>query len=43
VALLRARTPASIRLMISPEISEIENQVGNYTHNIVFKEVLEHR
>lgn len=43
VALSQVRTPISIRLMIPPEISEIENQVGKYTHNIVFKEVFEHR
>jgi hypothetical protein len=28
--------------MIPPEISKIENEVGNYTHNIVFKEVYEY-
>ena len=26
------------RVMIPPEISKIENEVGNYTHNIVFKD-----
>jgi hypothetical protein len=39
VALSRVRTPASLKLMISSDISKVEDRDGKYTNNIVFREV----
>ncbi|CAO3618552.1 unnamed protein product [Mucor hiemalis] len=39
VALSRVRTPTSVRILIDPAFSKIQNKEGSYTHNIVYTEV----
>ena len=40
VAMSRVRTPSAIHIMVDPENSQIEGRTGNYTRNVVFREVL---
>lgn len=39
VALSRVKSPSSVKIMVDPNISKIENEDGHYTQNIVYKEV----
>ncbi|CAO0795671.1 unnamed protein product [Mucor circinelloides] len=41
IALSRVRTPRSLKLMIPPNISDIEGQEGRFTNNIVFREIFQ--
>ncbi|KAK4511760.1 uncharacterized protein ATC70_007304 [Mucor velutinosus] len=41
VAMSRISKPSSIRIMVDPDISVLENVPGHYTHNIVYSEVFQ--
>ncbi|KAK4515822.1 uncharacterized protein ATC70_010779 [Mucor velutinosus] len=41
VAMSRVSNPSSIRIMVDPDISILENLPGHYTHNIVYSEVFQ--
>ncbi|KAG1090477.1 hypothetical protein G6F42_019686 [Rhizopus arrhizus] len=38
VAFLRVISPGAIKILITDDISIVENHTGSYTHNVVFKE-----
>ncbi|KAK4509578.1 Vacuolar calcium ion transporter [Mucor velutinosus] len=41
VAMSRVNKPSSIRIMVDPDISVLENLPSHYTHNIVYSEVFQ--
>ncbi|KAK4511694.1 uncharacterized protein ATC70_007237 [Mucor velutinosus] len=41
VAMSKVSKPSSIRIMVDPDISVLENVPGHYTHNIVYSEVFQ--